>query len=255
MRKTGIASMQEQAQRFTVEKKSTATWLNPKWRESLRCSRTTAGISRLRTALPALEAHSREIEAAGSKAERELETVSERRDGLMVQLRQAEQSYRDLQAELVNLRAEHERTLLNAAALQSKVDDLAAANRDQERRLDDDERFLASDRDIRELMGARKLYIADVFDVDSGSRTRKPCWRIFYTQNKSLIFYAFDLDHQAGVKNASIFQVRGRKDAEPNEAHMSLGILNLDSESNRRWVLRLDDPKQLAEIDAVFVTV
>ena len=29
----------------------------------------------------------------------------------------------------------------------------------------------------------------------------------------------------------------------------------MDSESNRRWVLRLDDPKQLAEIDAVFVTV
>jgi hypothetical protein len=29
----------------------------------------------------------------------------------------------------------------------------------------------------------------------------------------------------------------------------------MDSESNRRWVLRCDDPKQLAEIDAVFVTV
>jgi chromosome segregation ATPase len=104
----------------------------------------------LRTAPLALEAHSREIEAAGSKAEKELETVSERRDGLTVQLRQAEQSYRDLQAELVSLRAEHERTLLNTAALQSKVDDLAA---DQERRLDDDERFLASDRDPRELTG------------------------------------------------------------------------------------------------------
>jgi len=36
---------------------------------------------------------------------------------------------------------------------------------------------------------------------------------------------------------------------------MNLGILYMDSESNRRWVLRLDDPKQLGEIDAVFVTV
>jgi hypothetical protein len=36
---------------------------------------------------------------------------------------------------------------------------------------------------------------------------------------------------------------------------MSLGILYLDSESNRRWGLRLDDAKQLAGIDAVFVTV
>ena len=63
-------------------------------------------------------------------------------------------------------------------------------------------------------MGARKLYIADVFDVDSGSRTRKPFGRVFYTQNKSLIFYAFDLDHEPGVKNASTFQVWGQRDTE-----------------------------------------
>jgi hypothetical protein len=36
---------------------------------------------------------------------------------------------------------------------------------------------------------------------------------------------------------------------------MNLGILYMDNESNRRWVLRFDDPKQLAEIDAVFVTI
>jgi len=48
-------------------------------------------------------------------------------------------------------------------------------------------------------MGARKLYIADVFDVDSGSRTKKPFGRVFYTQGKSLIFYAFDLDRQPSV--------------------------------------------------------
>jgi hypothetical protein len=106
-------------------------------------------------------------------------------------------------------------------------------------------------------MGARKLYIADVFDVDSGSRTRKPFGRVFYTQNKSLIFYAFDLDHEPGVKNASAFQVWGERDAEAGEkSHATnLGILYMDSESNRRWVLRLDDPKHLAQIDAVFVTV
>jgi len=81
------------------------------------------------------------------------------------------------------------------------------AREEQDRRLKDDEQYLASDRDIRELMGARKLYIADVFDVDSGSHTRKSYGRIFYTQNKSLIFYAFDLDHEPGIKNASAFQV------------------------------------------------
>jgi len=32
---------------------------------------------------------------------------------------------------------------------------------------------------------------------------------VFYTQNKSLVFYAFDLYHQPGVKNAGVFQVWG----------------------------------------------
>ena len=159
--------------------------------------------------------------------------------------------------ELTTLRTEHDRVLLHTTSLESKIDELTASSRDQERKLKDDEQYLASDRDIRELMGARKLYIADVFDVDSGSRTRKPFGRVFYTQSKSLIFYAFDLDREPGVKNASAFQVWGKETSESGEKNhaTNLGILYMDSESNRRWVLRLDDPKQLAEIDAVFVTV
>lgn len=168
-------------------------------------------VERLRAALRTLEDHSRQLEAAGGKTEAQLRAVSEQRDALTAQLQQAEQSYQSAKSELASLHAENDRELLHSASLQSKIDELMATNRDQERRLDNDEQFLASDRDIRELMGARKLYIADVFDVDSGSRTRKPFGRVFYTQNKSLIFYAFDLDHQAGVKNASIFQVWDRK--------------------------------------------
>ena len=214
-------------------------------------------VSRLQTLLHALEQHSRELLSAKSEAEENVLAVSRQRDSLNKQLEQAEQSYRSAQTELASLRAEHDRTLLRITALESKNDDLAAGNRELEQKLADDDRFLASDRDIRELMGARKLYIADVFDVDSGSRTRKPFGRVFYTQKKSLIFYAFDLDRQPGVRNTSIFQVWGQKDAEltKNARATNLGILYMDSESNRRWVLRLDDPKQLAEIDAVFVTV
>jgi hypothetical protein len=106
-------------------------------------------------------------------------------------------------------------------------------------------------------MSARNLYIADVFDVDSSSRTRKPFGRIFYTQGKSLLFYAFDLDRQPRVKETSTFQAWGQKETVQGETArpLDLGILYLDSESNRRWVLRFDDPQTLAEIDAVFVTV
>jgi anti-sigma-K factor RskA len=214
-------------------------------------------LAGLRAALRVVENHSSELSTANSRGETQYRQVSEQRDSLAAQVRDAEKAYQNLQLEFTSLRAEHDRALLHTASLESKIDELSAATRDQDRRLKDNEQYLASDRDIRELMGARKLYIADVFDVDSGSRTRKPFGRVFYTQNKSLIFYAFDLDHQPGVKNASAFQVWGQRDAELSvKSHpMNLGILYMDSESNRRWVLRWDDPKQLAEIDAVFVTV
>src|SRR5258707_322090 len=248
-------------QQLASEKKTADDLLLAQMAQISRLQKQISGEQRdltgLRAALHAAENHSSELSTANSKGETQFRQVSEERDKLAAQLRDAEKAYQNLQLEFTSLRAEHDRGLLHTASLESKIDELSAAARDQERRLKDNEQYLASDRDIRELMGARKLYIADVFDVDSGSRTRKPFGRVFYTQNKSLIFYAFDLDRQPGVKNASAFQVWGQRDAELGaKSHpMNLGILYMDSESNRRWVLRSDDPKQLAEIDAVFVTV
>jgi hypothetical protein len=172
-------------------------------------------------------------------------------------LREAEQAYQNVEAELVKLRSGREKSFVQTASLESQIDELAAANRDLERKLQDDQQYLAADRDIREMMGARKLYIADVFDVDSGSRTRRPYGRVFLTQGKSLLFYAFDLDQQRGLKNASAFQAWGQKEVPQGlqPTPLSLGILYMDSEANRRWVLRCNDAKRLEEIDAVFVTV
>ena len=58
--------------------------------------------------------------------------------------------------------------------------------------------------------GSGNLYIADIMDVDGTGNSRKPFGRVFYTKTKSLIFYAYDLDRQPGVKRASTFQVWGR---------------------------------------------
>jgi hypothetical protein len=214
-------------------------------------------LTRLRGASGLAQVRIAQLGSAADGREADLRQRTEERDKLASQMGETEKQYQNLQVELTNLRNEHSQTLLRTASLESKLVDLTSANQDQSRRLNDDAQYLVSDRDIRELMGARKLYIADVFDVDSGSRTRKPFGRVFYTQDKSLIFYAFDLDHQPGVRNASAFQVWGQRDSESNgESHpMNLGILYEDSETNRRWVLRLDDPRQLGEIDAVFVTI
>ena len=175
-------------------------------------------VAKLRDALRAAESRSAALSAANTERDEKFRQVlATARQVGRPNFVDAEQSYQLVQAELTTLRAEHDRALLHTTSLESKVDELTAATRDQDRRLKDSEQYLASDRDIRELMGARKLYIADVFDVDSGSRTRKPFGRVFYTQSKSLIFYAFDLDHQPGVKNASAFQVWGKRDTESGE--------------------------------------
>jgi hypothetical protein len=214
-------------------------------------------LTKLRAALRALEDHSSELTAASRQSEGQLQTLSEQREDLNSKLQAMSQTYRDEQAELTRLRTERDNTALRTSSLEAKIDELTSRNQDQERRLKDTEQYLSSDRDIRELMGARKLYIADVFDVDGSSRTQKPFGRVFYTQGKSLIFYAFDLDHEPGVVNARTFQVWGQREAPQGEQAlpMNLGILYMDNESNRRWVMRFDDPKKLAEIDAVFVTV
>ena len=220
-------------------------------------SREERELAKLRSALRESEEHSNELMAGNTQSGGKIQEISQQRDTLNTQLQDANQAYQNVRAELASLRADREKLLLRTTSLEAKINELTAINRDQERRLKDTEQYLASDRDIRELMGARKLYIADVFDVDSGSRTRKPFGRVFYTQGKSLIFYAFDLDRQRGLVNANTFQVWGQKETAQGEQPLplNLGILYMDNESNRRWVMRFDDPKQLAEIDAVFVTV
>jgi hypothetical protein len=251
----------ERLQKLAAEKKSTDELLAAQAARLAQLqeqsSREEREVAKLRAALRETEEHSNELLATNSQSGGKLQELSQQRDTLNSQLQDANQSYQNVRTELASLRAERDRILIRTTSLEVKIEELTAINRDQERRLKDAEQYLASDRDIRELMGARKLYIADVFDVDSGSRTKKPFGRVFYTQGKSLIFYAFDLDRQHGVVNANAFQVWGQKETAQGEQALplNLGILYMDNETNRRWVMRFDDPKQLAEIDAVFVTV
>ncbi len=258
---SGSASAEDRFTKLVAEKKSEEELLAVQAKKLARLqeerSQKEQELAKLRSELRALEDHSNQLVAANNQSEGQLQAISQQRDALNTQVQEASQSFQGLRAELLSLSTERDKALLRSTSLEAKLDELTAVNRDQDRRLRDTEQYLTSDRDIRELMGARKLYIADVFDVDSGSRTRKPYGRVFYTQGKSLIFYAFDLDREPGFVNASTFQVWGRKETAPGDLALplNLGILYMDNESNRRWVMRFDDPKHLAEIDAVFVTV
>ena len=159
-----------------------------------------------------------------------------------------------LQDRLDSLERQSDQDRQQASALEAKVSDLTRLLHDREATIDQQQELLAHDRDIRDLMGARDLYVAEVYDVERTGETKKPYGRVFYTKGKSLIFYAYDLDQQAGVKTASSFQAWGRRGPDWQEA-LNLGVFYVDNASKKRWVLRFDDPKALAQIDAVFVTV
>ena len=177
------------------------------------------------------------------------------------ELAAAQSNLQQLQAKADALSEERENAARRALVLEGKVDELTQRVRDREQALDQQQAQIAKqhelldhDRDIRELMGARDLYIAEVHDVEGNGQADKTYGRIFYTKGKSLIFYAYDLDQETDLKNPNTFQAWGQRGADKQQA-LSLGVFYEDNTSKKRWILKFDDPKALATIDAVFVTV
>jgi hypothetical protein len=166
----------------------------------------------------------------------------------------AQASLQEMQTELDSEQQERARDSAQEQNLQAEIKDLSNELHEQQQTVARQDELLSHDRDIRNLMGARELYVVDVYDVGDDGRTQKPYGRVFYTKGQSLIFYAYDLDREPGVRNASAFQAWGRRGPD-NEQAVNLGIFYQDSAAKKRWVLKFNDPKALDELDAVFVTV
>jgi hypothetical protein len=141
-----------------------------------------------------------------------------------------------------------------ATQLEARLNQLSELLKDRDDAIGRQQDLLSYDRDIRDLMGARDLYVAEVFDVGHNGKTKKPFGRVFFTKGKSLIFYAYDLDEQPGLREASSFQAWGRRGPDASKS-ASLGIFYLDNSSHKRWVVKSDNPTLIQQIDAVFVTV
>jgi hypothetical protein len=180
----------------------------------------------------------------------ERQRISDERDALSQQLSAAqaeEQTYRERSAAADVSSSQQAARLV---ALETKLRDANAALDDKDRMLALDKQFLDHDREIRDLIAARDLYIADIYDVAQNGKTSKPFGRIFYTKDKSLVFYGYDLDKQPGLKQSVAFQAWGSGDKKQD---VSLGLFYQDG-TNKRWVLRFNDTKTLARLNMVFVT-
>ena len=118
--------------------------------------------------------------------------------------------------------------------LQSLETDLknARAALEQERELN------SAAHDVRELMGARNLHIVDVYDAENEAGSVKSFGRVIYTEGKSLIFYAFDLDQKR--RGRKCLSRRGARAAASMNIP-SLGVFYIDDEVQRRWELKVSD--------------
>jgi hypothetical protein len=196
-----------------------------------------------------------ELESSLRTGQADRQAIAQQRAELVQKLEAAHSQSAALQQKFEALTQQSAKEVAGVKGLEAKVKDLTRLLEDREASLNQQEELLAHDRDIRELMGARDLYIAEVYDVGDNGRTRKPYGRVFYTKGKSLIFYAYDLDQQQARRvQSAAFQAWGRRGTDWKQA-LNLGIFYEDNASKKRWVLKLDNPHTLAQIDAVFVTV
>ena len=207
--------------------------------------------------------------AATIRAQREeLEALGKVKDSLNSRLIEAEQQNAGLHSEKAEwqtrtsqLQAELEKSRSDKGTsdvaltlqetelreLRKKVDDQADLLRQQEE-------LTARGSDVRDLVVARNLHIIDVHDRDGDGKSQRAFGRIFYTEGKSLIFYAYDLyDPRRVDAKVSFYVWGGRLGAE--KPIKSLGVFHNDDPNDGRWVLTFDDPHVLAQINSVFVTV
>lgn len=166
-------------------------------------------------------------QAVNQDLQRTMSRVSEMNAQLAVQMDQNTQLLAQTKTELETARTDRAAMQAQVISAKSEVNDLSEQVRLQTASLDRDRELLFAGRDITNLMGARNLHIIDVHDADSSGKDRKSFGRVFYTEGKSLIFYAFDLDERKVVNAKYTFEAWGEHLGQPASVK-SLGVLYAD---------------------------
>jgi hypothetical protein len=174
--------------------------------------------------------------------------------GLLSDKAQLESRIAQLQEELEKSRSEKNTGDVAMALQETEIRELRKQVADQTEALGQQQEFAAKAGDVRELVVARNLHIIDVHDRDGDGKSQRAFGRIFYTEGKSLIFYAYDLADPRKVDAKVSFYVWGEH-LGAEKPIRSLGVFHNDDVRDGRWVLTFDDPHVLAQIDSVFVTV
>jgi hypothetical protein len=140
------------------------------------------------------------------------------------------------------------------AGLQFQVRELSDQLHTQNTSLDRERDLLSHNREIRDIIGARNLHIIDVYDTDTGGATKKAFARAFYTEGKSLVYYAYDLPQKKADEGKFSYVAWGETNGS-KASIKKIGLLFHDDQTQRRWSLNFANPQVLAEIDSVFITL
>ena len=167
---------------------------------------------------------------------------------------QSEARIAGLEADMAKSKSDKSTSDTALALQETELRELRSKLADQESVLNQQEELAARGSDVRDLVVARNLHIIDVHDRDGNGKSQRASGRIFYTEGKSLIFYAYDLADPRRVDAKVSFYVWGERLGAENPIR-SLGIFHNDDRNDGRWVLTFDDPRVLAQINSVFVTV
>jgi hypothetical protein len=160
---------------------------------------------------------------------------------------------KQLETELQKANTERDTNAVALAAQESDLRRLQKELSDQTQALREQQALTSKGSDVRDLVVARNLHIIDVHDRDGNGKNQRTFGRIFYTEGKSLIFYAYDLSAPHKLNAKVSFHVWGERLGSEKPIR-SLGVLHSDDTSDGRWELTFDDPQILAQIDSVFVT-
>ncbi len=188
-----------------------------------------------------------------TKRSSDLNESLEQRAEMSGELAQAKSDARNLRTEFDFIGNQTSADTAQLLADKAKLDYLNRTLEDKDKQIAQEQELLEHDRDIRNLIAARNLYIAEIYDVGKSGDTEKPFGRVFYTKDQSLIFYGYDLDQQGDLKKDTSFQAWGRGGSE-GKHDVSLGLLYQDGSGKKRWVLKFNDPKTITQLDAVFIT-
>jgi len=226
-----------------------------------------AGDARLQQQLAAARSEMKFMSATIQEQRAEIESEKKASDDLNSRLAEAEKgsavtqsegAQRDvriaqLEAEIEKAKSEKNATDTTVALQEAELRELRKQIFDAAAALGEQQELAEKGSDVRDLVVARNLHIIDVHDRDGDGKSQRAFGRIFYTEGKSLIFYAYDLADSRKLEAKVSFYVWGER-LGAEKPIRSLGVFHNDDSNDGRWVLTFDDPHVLAQIDSVFVT-